>query len=148
MTAMLAEILFSPDTQPQLVADCYALIEQEVAELSGVSGAGVKLAYKTVNTFLPGHIQHMMRALLPQLVDELEAYWTGFRSSGGSQFGDYLAGRGAEVSQALLAVTDARAAESGRQVVIKAYNTIRNGAARHVEAALPRVGDVLQRLAS
>jgi hypothetical protein len=148
MTAMLAEILFSPDTQPQLVADCYALIEQEVAELSGVSGAGVKLAYKTVNTLLPGHINHMMRALLPQLVDELESYWADFRSSGSSEFGDYLAKHGADVAQALLTVTDARAAESGRQVVIKAYNTIRNSAARHVEAALPRVGCLLQRLAS
>jgi hypothetical protein len=148
MTAMLAEILFSPDTQPQLVADCYALIEHEVAELSGVSGAGVKLAYKTVNTFLPGHIYHMMQALLPQLVDELESYWADFRNSGSSTFGDYLAKHGTEVSQALLVVTDVRAAESGRQVVIKAYSTIRTSAARHVEAALPRVGDVLQRLAS
>jgi hypothetical protein len=148
MTAMLAEILFSPDTQPQLVADCYALIEQEVAELSGVSGAAVKVAYKTVNTFVPGHIYHAMRALLPQLVDELESYWADFRTSGSSEFGDYLAGRGAEVSQALLTVTDARAAESGRQAVIKAYRTLRTSAGRHVEAALPRVGAVLQKLAT
>ena len=148
MTAMLAEILFCPDTQPQLVADCYALIEQEVAELSGVSGAAVKLAYKTVNTFVPGHTYHMMRALLPQLVDELESYWADFRTSGCAEFGDYLAKHGTEVSQALLTVADARAAESSRQIVIKAYSTIRNSAARHVEAALPRVGEVLQNLAS
>jgi hypothetical protein len=148
MTATLGEILFSPDTQPQLVADCHALIEQEVAELSGVSGAGVKLAYKTVNTFLPGHVYHMMQALLPQLVDELELYWADFRNSGSSEFGDYLAKHGAEVSRALLRVTDARAADSGRQVVVKAYAAIRSSAARHVESALPRVGDVLQRLAS
>jgi hypothetical protein len=148
MTALLAEILFSPDTQPQLVADCYTLIEQEVAELTGVSGTGVKLAYKTVNTFLPGHVSHMMRALLPQLVDALEAYWAGFRDSGSSEFGDYLAKHGGDVSRALLAVTDARAAESGRPVIIKAYSTVRPSAARHVEAALPRLGEVLQRLAS
>jgi hypothetical protein len=148
MTALLSEILFSPDTQPQLAADCYALIEREVAELSGVSGVAVKVAYKTVDTILPGHIQYMTEAMLPQLVDELEPYWAGFRSSGGSEFGDYLAKHGAEVSQTLLTVTDARAAESGRQVVIRAYNTIRSSAARHVEAALPRVGDMLQKLAT
>jgi hypothetical protein len=148
MTALLGEILFSPDTQPQLVAGCYALIEQEVAELSGVSGAAVKVAYKSVSTFRPGHIQHLLQALLPQLVDELEPYWADFRASGSSEFGDYLAKHGAEVSKALLAVTDARAAESRRQVVIKAYNTVRSSAARHVEAALPRVGDLLGELAS
>jgi hypothetical protein len=44
MTATLTEVLLWPDKQPQLVADCYTLIEQEVAELSGVAGAAVKLA--------------------------------------------------------------------------------------------------------
>jgi hypothetical protein len=148
MTTSLAEILFSPDTQPQLVADCRALIEQEMAELSGVSGTAVKLAYKTVDTFMPGHIQYLMEALLPQFVAKLEPHWADFRSSGSSEFGDYLAKHGAEVSQALLTVTDACAAESDRQVIIKAYNTIRGSAARHVEAALPRVGDLIEKLAS
>jgi len=148
MAATLQEILFSPDTQPQLAADSYALIEQEVAELSGVPGAAVRLAYKTVNTFLPGHMRFMLQSLLPQLVDKLEPYWVGYRTSGSAEFGDYLAKRGEDVSQALLSVTDARAAESGRQVVIKAYNTVRGSAARHVEAALPRVGDMVQKHAS
>lgn len=148
MPATLQEILFSPDTQPQLFADSCALLEQEVAELSGVSGTAVRFAYKTVNTFLPGHIRHMVQALLPQLVDKLESYWVDFRASGGGQFGDYVAKRGEEVSQALLSVTDACAAESGNPVVIKAYNTVRGSAGRHVETALPRVGDLVQKHAT
>jgi hypothetical protein len=148
MPATLQEILFSPDTQPQLFADSCALLEQEVAELSGVSGTAVRLAYKTVNTFLPGHIRHMVQSLLPQLVDKLEQYWFDFRASGGGQFGDYVAKRGEEVSQALLSVTDACAAESGNPVVIKAYNTVRGSAGRHVETALPRVGDLVQKHAT
>lgn len=148
MPATLQEILFSPDTQPQLFADSCALLEQEVGELSGVSGTAVKLAYKTVNTFLPGHIRHMVQSLLPHLVDKLEQYWVDFRASGGGQFGDYVAKRGDEVSQALLSVTDACAAESGNPVVVKAYNTVRGSAGRHVETALPRVGDLVQKHAT
>jgi hypothetical protein len=144
MPATLQEILFSPDTQPQLLADSYALLEQEVAELSGVSGAAVRFAYKTVNTFLPGHIRQVVQSLLPQLVDKLEPYWVDFRASGSGEFGDYVAKRGEEVSQALLSVTDACAEESGNPVVIKAYNTVRGSASRHVEAVLPRVGDLVQ----
>lgn len=144
MPATLQEILFSPDRQPQLLADSYALLEQEVAELSGVSGAAVRLAYKSVNTFLPGHIRHTVQSLLPHLVDKLEPYWVDFRGSGSGEFGDYMAKRGEEVSQALLSVTDACAAESGNPVVIKTYNTVRGSASRHVEAALPRVGDLVQ----
>jgi hypothetical protein len=148
MAATLQEILLAPDTQPKVIADCYALIEQEVADMSGVSGAAVKIAYKTVNTFLPGHVRYMVESLLPQMVDKLEPYWADFSTSGGAEFGDYLAKRGEEVSQALLSVTDARAAASGRPTVIKAYGTVRGGAVKHVEAALPRVGGLVQKYAA
>lgn len=147
MAVTLQEILLAPPTRPQAIADCYALVEQEVAEQSGVSGTAVKLAYKTVNTFRPGHIRYLVESLLPQLVHKLEPYWADFSTSGGSEFGDYLAKRGDEVSQALLSVTDARAAASGRPTVIKAYSTVRGSAARHVEAALPRVGDLVLKYA-
>jgi hypothetical protein len=146
--ATLQEILLAPDTRPQVIADCHALIEQEIAEKSGVSGIAVKLAYKTVNTFRPGHIHHMVGSLLPQLVDRLEPYWADFNVSGGSEFGDYLAKRGEEVSQALLSVTDARAAASGRPTIIKAYGAVRGSAAKHVEAALPHVGDLVLKYAA
>jgi hypothetical protein len=147
MAATLKEILLAPDTQPKVIADCYMLIEQEVADKSGVSGTAVKLAYKTVNTFLPGHIRYMVESLLPQMVDKLEPYWADFNTSGGSEFGDYLAKRGQEVSEALLSVTDARAAASGRPTVIRAYGTVRGRAVKHVEAALPHVGDLVLKYA-
>src|SRR5450755_1127704 len=148
MAATLQEILLAPDARPNVTTDCCVLIEQEIAEKSGVSGTAVKLAYKTVNTFRPGHVRHMVDSLLPQLVDKLEPYWAGYRTSGGAEFGDYLAKRGEEVSQALLSVTDARAAASGRPAVIKAYRTVRGGAVKHVEAALPHVGDLVLRYAA
>jgi hypothetical protein len=147
MAATLQEILLAPETKPQVIADCYLLIEREVAEKSGISGTAVKLAYKTVNTFMPGHVRHMVEALLPQIADKLEPYWADFGTSGGSEFGDYLAKRGEEVSQALLSVTDARAAASGRPTVIKAYRSVRGSAARHIEAALPQVGSLVLKYA-
>lgn len=148
MAATLDEILLAPETQPKVIADCNTLIEEEISDRSGISGAAVKLAYKTVNTFKPGHIRYMVESLLPQMVAELEPYWADFNTSGGSAFGDYLAKRGDEVSQALLSVTDARAAASGRPTIIKAYNTVRAGAAKHVQTALPRVGDLVVKYAS
>ena len=147
MPATLQEILLGPDTKPQVIADCYALIEQEVSDKSGVSGTAVKFAYKTVNTFMPGHIRHMVGELLPEMVSKLEPFWADFSTSGGSGFGDYLAKRGDEVSQALLSVTDAKAAESGRPTIVKAYNSVRGSAVKHIEAALPRVGDLVLKYA-
>jgi hypothetical protein len=147
MPATLHQILLAPDTQPKVVADCFTLIDQQVSDKSGVSGIALKLAYKTVNTFMPGHVRHMVEKLLPDMVDQLEPYWADFNSSGGSGFGDYLAKRGDEVSQALLSVTDARAAASGRPTVIKAYGTVRGSAVKHIEAALPAVGDLVLKYA-
>lgn len=38
MAVTLQEILLAPGTQPHVVADCYAMIEQEVSDNSGISG--------------------------------------------------------------------------------------------------------------
>ena len=145
MAATLQEILLAPDTRPQVMADCYTLIEQELSGKSGLSGTAVKLAYKTVNAFMPGHVRHMVGVLLPDMVGQLEPFWVDFGASGSSGFGDYLAKRSDEVTRALLSVTDARAAASNRPTVIKAYGSVRGSAVKHVEAALPRVGDLVMK---
>ena len=148
MTAALQEILLAPDTRPKVIADCQTLIKQEVSRLSGISGTAVKLAYKTVVTFAPGHIHYMVDTLLPRMADELQPYWMDFNASGGSDFGDYLARHSEEVSEALLSVTDERGAASSRPTITKAYGAVRGSAARHVTAALPDVGALVQRYAA
>jgi hypothetical protein len=42
-------------------------------------------------------------------------------------------------------VTDAKAGSSGRPTIVKAYGSVRGSAAKHIEAALPRVGDLVMR---
>ena len=147
MAATLQEILLTPDAWPHVIADCQKLIQQEVSSKSGVSGTAVKLAYKTANTFASGYLQSMVESLLPAMVAELEPYWEDFNASGASGFGDYLAKRGDEVSEALLSITDERAAGSGRAVIVKAYRAVRGSAAKHVTAALPAVGALVQKYA-
>lgn len=143
--ATLQEILLGPDTRPSVVADCDTLIEDQMAEKSGVTGTAVRVAYKTVNKFMPGHIHHMVESLLPEIVEKLQPYWADFTASGGSDFGGYLAKRGDEVAPALLSVTDGRAAASGRPVIVKAYSSARGSAAKHIGEALPQVGGLIQK---
>jgi len=145
MAATLQQILLAPDVRPQVVADCNALIEHEVSEKSGMSGTGLKVAYKTATTFAPGHVRHILETLLPKMADNLQPFWADFNASGGADFGDYLAKRGDEVAEAMLAVTDARAAASGRPVIVKAYRSVRGGAAKHIQAALPQVGELVRK---
>jgi hypothetical protein len=148
MAATLQEILLAPDTQPHVVDDCHALIERGISEKSGFTGAAVKVAYKTVSTFMPGHIRYMVESLLPKMVQNLEPFWADFQASGSSEFGDYLVKRGDEVSEALLAVTDARAEASGRPTIVKAYRSVRGGASKHIQTALPQVGELVMKYAA
>ena len=147
MAATLTEIMLTPETQPAVVADCMKLIQQEVAGKSGVSGTAVKLAYKTASSFAPGYLQSKVEDMVPDMVAQLEPFWADFAASGASGFGDYLVKRGDEVSEALLSVTDAYAATGTRPVILKAYRTVRGGAAKHVTAALPNLGSLVQKYA-
>jgi hypothetical protein len=147
MAATLPEILLAPDTQPKVVDDCLELIEQEVSDKSGITGTAVKLAYKTANAFAPGYMRQTVESLLPDLADNLQPFWADFCASGSSEFGDYLVKRADEVSEALLSMTDDRAAASGRPTIVRAYKTVRGGAAKQIEAALPRVGDLVLKYA-
>ena len=147
MAPTLDQILLAPDVQPNVVADCLTLIEQEVSGKSGISGAAVKLAYKTAKTFAKGYLQSTVKNLLPDFVAALEPYWSDFIVSGASGFGDYLVKHGDEVAEALLSVTDATAKKSDRMVIIKAYGTVRGGAAKHITAALPALGNLVEEYA-
>jgi hypothetical protein len=147
MAATLQEILLAPDRKPQVINDCCTLIDNEVSDKSGISGTAVKLAYKTVNAFASGHVRHMVESMLPQMVEKLEPYWADFNAAGGGSFGDYLSKRGDEVAESLLEVTDARAARSDRGSIIKAYKSVRGGAAKHIQAALPAVGGMVTKYA-
>jgi hypothetical protein len=147
MAATLDQILLAPDVQPDVVADCQTLIAQEVADKSGFSGAAIKLAYKTANAFAPGYLQSMVEKMLPELVAALEPYWAAYTASGASGFGDFLAKRGSEVAEAMLAVSDEHARMSRKAVILKAYGTVRGSASKHIEAALPALGALVEKYA-
>ena len=148
--ATLQEMLLAPDAQPRVVADSEALVTNQVAEMSGVTGAAIKLAYATVRKFDANHIHGMIETILPNVADALQPYWAQFSAEytpSSGDFGGYLASRDEEVSEALLAITDRRRDNSSRPTIVKAYNTIRGRAGKQVKAALPALGTLIQKYA-
>jgi len=145
--ATLHDMLLAPDVQPKVTADVLALVDNELKSKSGVSGTAVKVAFKAVTAFAPGYYQETVAYMVPPMVDQLAPFWADFQASGSSDFGDYLVKRSDEVSPALLSVTDEMAHGSGRATVVKAYNAVRNGAGKHIEAALPNLGAMVQKYA-
>jgi hypothetical protein len=145
--ATLQEILLRPEVKPRIVPDTLALVDGELASKSGMSGTAIKVAFKAVTAFAPGYYQGAVQSMIPPMVDQLAPFWAEFQVSGGAEFGDYLAKRGDEVSEALLAVTDEMAGRSGRAPVVKAYKAVRGGAGKHIQAALPNLGAMIQKYA-
>jgi hypothetical protein len=147
MAATLQEIMLAPQTQPRVIDDALALVDQQISDKSGISGAAVKLAYKAVVSFSPGHIRYMIEQLMPAMLEKLQPHWADFQVSGGGVFGDYLPKHAEEVAEDLLSITDARAEGSGRPVIVKAYKSVRGGASKNVQAALPDLGALVQKYA-
>ena len=144
--ATLQELVLTPENAPHLIADTKALVDSELSS-KGITAAPLKAAYKAVTAFAPGYYQEAISSMLPGMVYQLEPYWADFAMSGGADFGDYLAKRGDEVSESLLAVTDEMAANSGRAAVVKAYQLVRGGAGKNITAALPALGAMVQKYA-
>jgi hypothetical protein len=144
--ATLQQLLLTPENGPRLIADTQALVDSEIAS-KGITAAPLKAAYKAVTAFAPGYYQEAISSMLPGMVYQLEPYWADFAASGGADFGDYLAKRGDEVCESLLAVTDDMAANSGRAAVVKAYQLVRGGAGKNITTALPALGAMVQKYA-
>ncbi len=148
MYSNLSDILQVDGARQAITADCQALIEQELSAKSGVSAAALKVAYKAVTAFAPGYYQSTVDNMVPNLLTQLQPFWADFQAAGGGQFGDYLVKRGDEVSEAMLRVTDDMTHGSERPAVVKAYNAVRGGAGKHIEAALPSVGQLVEKYAA
>jgi hypothetical protein len=148
MYSTLPDILLAGDAQQRITADCQAVVEQELSAKSGVSATALKVAYKAVTTFAPGYYQSTVESMVPDLLHRLQPFWADFHAAGGGQFGDYLVKRGEEVSEAVLGVTDDLAQRSERGSIVMAYNAVRGGAGKHIEAALPAVGALVEKYAA
>ena len=146
--ATLSDILQSDGALQQITADCRELVEQELTAKSGISATVLKGSYKVVTTFAPGYYDTMLARMMPNLMQQLQPYWTEFTSAGAGSFGDYLVARGPQVAEALLSVTDAMAERSGRRVIKRAYGAVRGGAAEHIQTALPSVGALVEKYAA
>jgi hypothetical protein len=143
MAETLQEILLAPDVRPNVVADGVTLVDEEVKE----KGLIIKGAYKTVTAFASGIIRDAVDTLLPEMLVKLQPFWSDFQAAGGGSFGDYLVKNGEAASEALLSVTDERAKNSDRAPIRKAYSAVRPSGVKNVEAALPRLGALVQKYA-
>ena len=145
MPVSLKASLLDSDRRDAVVADLQTLVDQEVADKSGLSGGVVKAGYAAVKKVKPGIIPGTIDNLLDEFVEALEPFWAAYRGQPAPGFGAYLSSCPAQASDALLSVTDRRAARSSRPAITSVYSKMRPKAQENVVEALPRLGDVVER---
>jgi hypothetical protein len=144
----LKDILLDSSRRPAVVSDFEGLVDAEVSDKGGVSGAVVKTGFAAVKKIKPGIIPSAVDTLLPDFATALEPFYGDFRAKGGNDFGAYLVGRSDEASDALLSVTDSRAEKSSRDSIKKVYGKLRPNGKKNVEEALPRLGALIDKHAA
>lgn len=141
----LSELLTS-DKKPQVVDDCCSLIDAEVKDKGGISGLAIKAGYGAVKGVKPGFIRSVVEDLLPEFAQALDPVWQDAKKDG-KAVGQYFASNTSRVADALLAITDSKAQRSKSGVVKGTYDKLRGSAKKNVEAAVPRLGEMVQKYA-
>jgi len=143
----LTEILLVPGTRPKVIADCVRLIEEEVDAKGGLSGIAIKGAFMVVKAVKPGFINEAVDHMLDDFVRRLEPFHTEAQQKN-EPIGPFLNTRAPAVADALLAISDERAARAKNQTVKKAYEKLRPSGKKHVETAVPRLGRLIAKYTS
>lgn len=131
------------DNRTKVEGDCVRVIEDEVASKRGATGLAVKAAFKMIKAFKRDIVPDAVHHLLPDFVGQLEPIYDEFSAAGSGDIAGYCAGNGDRIAEALLGITDQRAASSKHGTLVKAYKKLRPQGKKHVVAAMPRIGAML-----
>jgi hypothetical protein len=140
----LSDILGAQPKRGQVVDDGVKVLDEEVSDKGGISGLAIKAAFGVVKGIKPGFIREVVDALLDDFLKALDPIYQEAVAAG-KRPGEYLKANVSRAADALLSITDARVKRSDKAVIKSTYEKLRPSAKKHVEAAAPRLGAMLDR---
>lgn len=142
--ATLNELLGGAENRPKVIQDCVDVIDAEVKDKGGLSGMAIKAGYAVVNGIKPTFTAEAVDHLLEDFARALDPTFQEAKA-GGKAVAAYFVERKSQVADALLAITDAKAKRAKTAAVVKTYEKLRGTAKQHVEAAVPRLGKLIEK---
>jgi hypothetical protein len=139
----LKDLLGSAPRRQLVIADATKVLDAEVASKGGLSGIAIKGAYAVVKGISPNFIQETIDHLLDDFLNALDPLYQEAVTANASPQ-SHVASNRSRMAEALLAITDRRAVNA-RPALKKTYEKLRPLAKAQVEAAAPRVGELLER---
>lgn len=142
--AGLRERLGGADLREAVIDDACQVLDLEVADKGGLGGVAIRGAYSIVKGIKPGFVREVVDGLLDDFLDALDPMYRRAQGEGRPP-GRHLQDNADEVAEKLLSITDQKAERSSRAVIRKTYGKLRPAAKKHVVAAAPRLGQLLDR---
>jgi len=144
---LIKELMLEPGLRPQVIQECCTLIDAEVADKKGLSGIAIKAGYSVFRAVKKTALAEAVDNLLDDFVEVLDGQHARYLQArrADETLKAYLVAHKQEVAESLLAITDRRQEASTHKTVKGAYGKLRPQAALHVQEALPRVADLLER---
>lgn len=142
--ATLKELLGSGEKRKVVIDDASKVLDMEVADKSGMGGLAIKGGYKLVRGIKPGFVREVIDHLLDDFLDALDPIYQEAVEKKQTP-GAHLKEEPSRVADALLGITDQRAEHAKHGAIKKTYQKLRPTAHKHVEAATPRLADMLDR---
>ena len=143
----LVEVVKDSGKRAAVIVDCEKLLEAEVADKKGISGMGVKAAFKLVKKFKPGMIKLTLDDMIDEFADKVDPFWQECQASGADAV-QFFQQKKVDVANSLLGITDVRMERSPNRGIKKAYSSLRPKAVEYIGQAMPRLANVMKKHAS
>lgn len=145
----LSEIIDTEASRSRVISNCVSALDKEIEKKSGATGLVVKKAYSVARKTDEGQlIPNAVDKLLDRFIDVLDPYYQEYNDQDEStrpSFSDFLQSREDDVTESLLSVTDHRANNTEKMLLVKAYNALRPMAANQVKQGIPVVGSIIEK---
>ena len=143
--ATLREQIGKESIRPLVIDECVLLIDKTVKAKGGVSGVAIKGAYGAVKRLKKNFVKEVVEALLDDWLVEMEPFYAKWLSVDGSTFPEFVTARSEDVADALLKVTDDRAANTKHKTAGKLYRKLRGSAKKNVMEAVPGLATIIEK---
>lgn len=140
----LIDALTDESKKDLVLQDCLDLIDAEVKDKRGLSGVALKTGYKVIKNFKPGFLRNVVRDLIPEFAKALDPLYNEAVDKG-EPAATYIERHQSRAADSLLAITDGKADRSSNKVVKSTYKKLRGTAKKNVEAAIPRLGKLIEK---
>jgi hypothetical protein len=140
---ILQDTMLNEKNRPDVIQDCVALVDAEVASKKGITGMVIKTGYKGFKAIKPSIVPTAVDVLLDDFAKVLDSYYDEYLASvpdKSKSFDEWAKARDTKMADDLLGVTDDIMERSDKKAIKKIYNGMRNIAQKNVAQAIPAVG--------